>query len=241
MPARTKRRSRPTRSPKDDAPCTAAGNRPAASLHAGRKALPGVCERQAIGHAAAGREAPPRRPDVCFHPTARIDDTIRDVDLPPVTEDERLLSPTPLKEFTSTDPWRVLRITGEFVEGFDRLASLDKAVTVFGSAARRGWGATSDFGRSVNLPRLSLLRAAEVSLRRPLVTTEEARLLLPAAIDATTSLHAIATERSGCSRTVLLPPCYHRIRTTPHSPRRAGGPWATSDVGVMIPSPGCRS
>jgi hypothetical protein len=134
MPVRTRRRPRPTPRPKEDAPCTAAGNRPAASLHAGPKALAGVCERQAIGHAAAGREPPRRRPDVRFHATVRIDDTIRNVDVPPVTEDERLLNPKPRTGFTSTDPWRVLRITGEFVEGFDRLASIEKAVTVFGSA-----------------------------------------------------------------------------------------------------------
>src|SRR5689334_1847296 len=134
MPARARRRPRPTPKPEDDAPCTAGGNRPAASLHAGRKALAGVCERQTVGHAAAGREPPTRRPDVRFHPTARIDDAIRDVDVPPVTEDERLLNSTPRREFTATDPWRVLRITGEFVEGFDRLASLERAVTVFGSA-----------------------------------------------------------------------------------------------------------
>src|SRR5712691_4835951 len=54
-----------------------------------------------------------------------------------VTEDERLLqipSDERRTEFTHTDPWRVLRIMGEFVEGFDRLASVEKAVTVFGSA-----------------------------------------------------------------------------------------------------------
>src|SRR5437763_3463067 len=32
------------------------------------------------------------------------------------------------------DPWRVLRIVSEFVEGFDALADLGPAVTVFGSA-----------------------------------------------------------------------------------------------------------
>jgi len=67
-----------------------------------------------------------------FAATARLDDAIRDV--VPVTEDERLLRPAPRTEFTHTDPWRVLRITGEFVEGFDRLASVEKAVTIFGSA-----------------------------------------------------------------------------------------------------------
>lgn len=39
--------------------------------------------------------------------------------------------------FTDTDPWRVLRITGEFVEGFDTLASLGPAVTIFGFARVR--------------------------------------------------------------------------------------------------------
>lgn len=36
--------------------------------------------------------------------------------------------------FLDTDPWRVLRIQGEFVEGFNALAGLGPAVTVFGSA-----------------------------------------------------------------------------------------------------------
>ena len=36
--------------------------------------------------------------------------------------------------FVHTDPWRVLRIMGEFVDGFDALARVGRAVTVFGSA-----------------------------------------------------------------------------------------------------------
>ena len=55
----------------------------------------------------------------------------------PVTEDERLLTSAPQAErrgFTRTDPWRVLRILGEFVEGFDTLADVHNAVTIFGSA-----------------------------------------------------------------------------------------------------------
>lgn len=52
------------------------------------------------------------------------------------TQDEQLLTPTgPTQaQFTETDPWRVLRITGEFVEGFDTLAGLGPAVSIFGSA-----------------------------------------------------------------------------------------------------------
>jgi uncharacterized protein (TIGR00730 family) len=54
----------------------------------------------------------------------------------PVTEDEKLLQfPGPsTADFTRTDTWRVLRIMGEFIEGFDTLAWVQKAVTVFGSA-----------------------------------------------------------------------------------------------------------
>jgi uncharacterized protein (TIGR00730 family) len=52
------------------------------------------------------------------------------------TEDQKLLlAPDQEKAgFTHTDPWRVMRITGEFVEGFDALAELGTAVTIFGSA-----------------------------------------------------------------------------------------------------------
>lgn len=37
-------------------------------------------------------------------------------------------------EFMHTDPWRVLRIVSEFVDGFDALALLGPAVSIFGSA-----------------------------------------------------------------------------------------------------------
>jgi uncharacterized protein (TIGR00730 family) len=53
-----------------------------------------------------------------------------------ITEDERLLTSLKAKPaaFTQTDPWRVLRIMGEFVEGFETLADIETAVTIFGSA-----------------------------------------------------------------------------------------------------------
>lgn len=77
-----------------------------------------------------------------------------------ITEDERLLSrptlplitpgePVPSEQtirddhaferalnfdFTITDPWRVLRIMSEFVNGFDALAHIPASVTIFGSA-----------------------------------------------------------------------------------------------------------
>jgi uncharacterized protein (TIGR00730 family) len=53
---------------------------------------------------------------------------------PGTTQDEQLLeSPRP-DEFTHTDTWRVFRIMGEFVEGFDELASLTRGISIFGSA-----------------------------------------------------------------------------------------------------------
>src|SRR3989337_2116606 len=53
---------------------------------------------------------------------------------PRATQDEQLLeSPRP-DEFTHTDTWRVFRIMGEFVEGFDELATLTRGVAIFGSA-----------------------------------------------------------------------------------------------------------
>ena len=50
------------------------------------------------------------------------------------TEDEKLLRRRPSPDFLETDTWRALRILSEFVEGFDALAHLGPAVTVFGSA-----------------------------------------------------------------------------------------------------------
>jgi hypothetical protein len=54
------------------------------------------------------------------------------------TEDEQLLeSPPPQRPeqlFMKSDSWRVLRIMGEFVWGFDNLADVVDGVTIFGSA-----------------------------------------------------------------------------------------------------------
>ena len=53
---------------------------------------------------------------------------------PTMTEDRKLLERTARPAFLDTDPWRVLRIQSEFVEGFDALADVGPAITVFGSA-----------------------------------------------------------------------------------------------------------
>ena len=53
------------------------------------------------------------------------------------TEDQKLLrsrAPEPAAAFRDTDTWRTLRIVGEFVEGFDALAEVGPAVSIFGSA-----------------------------------------------------------------------------------------------------------
>lgn len=50
------------------------------------------------------------------------------------TQDEQLLESPRADEFTHTDPWRVFRIMGEFVEGFDELATLNRGISIFGSA-----------------------------------------------------------------------------------------------------------
>lgn len=50
------------------------------------------------------------------------------------TYDRRLLERRADHDWMHADPWRILRIQGEFVAGFDALAKLPKAVTVFGSA-----------------------------------------------------------------------------------------------------------
>ncbi|MCW2528818.1 MAG: hypothetical protein JWM76_3678 [Pseudonocardiales bacterium] len=52
----------------------------------------------------------------------------------PGTADERLLDSRGPSDWVHTDPWRVLRIQSEFVEGFGLLAELPRAVSVFGSA-----------------------------------------------------------------------------------------------------------
>jgi uncharacterized protein (TIGR00730 family) len=54
--------------------------------------------------------------------------------IPQTTTDQRLLDRRGPSDWVHTDPWRVLRIQAEFVEGFGLLAELGWAVSVFGSA-----------------------------------------------------------------------------------------------------------
>ncbi|GAA2515204.1 TIGR00730 family Rossman fold protein [Pilimelia columellifera] len=60
--------------------------------------------------------------------------TLRREAIPTSTADQRLLDSRHRGDWKSRDAWRVLRIQAEFVEGFDALAELPPAVSVFGSA-----------------------------------------------------------------------------------------------------------
>ncbi|WP_115727775.1 LOG family protein [Actinomyces culturomici] len=54
--------------------------------------------------------------------------------IPKETSDTRLLRPQESADWHHEDPWRVLRIQAEFVEGFGALSEVGAAVSVFGSA-----------------------------------------------------------------------------------------------------------
>ena len=132
MPAGAKSRS----------PRTATGKRgnPAQLAAAQAEATDFLRERTEEGHRAAGRTPPSQKNNSRSTGAARkIDDDIRDF-FGPVTEDSKLLtapgqdSGAHLRDFTRTDTWRVLRIMGEFIEGFDNLATVDRGVSIFGSA-----------------------------------------------------------------------------------------------------------
>lgn len=120
-------------------PRTASGKRmnPELLKEASDQALAGTKERTEAGHRKAGR-TPPSQTESTRQSgaTRKIDESLRDLTTPSVTEDEKLLqAPTAAEEdYTKSDPWRVMRITAEFVEGMDALASVEKGIAIFGSA-----------------------------------------------------------------------------------------------------------
>jgi uncharacterized protein (TIGR00730 family) len=67
------------------------------------------------------------------------------------TTDQRLLDNRGPSDWVHTDPWRVLRIQSEFVDGFGGLAELGPAVSVFGSARTAvddpHWALAEEVGR----------------------------------------------------------------------------------------------
>ena len=89
-----------------------------------------MAKRRAEDAAVGGAKARRRRGEAraARKPAPLVDDAIRE----DATSDEKLLDGP--SAFAHTDPWRVMRITAEVVEGFDKLSLLGKAVTLFGSA-----------------------------------------------------------------------------------------------------------
>jgi len=59
---------------------------------------------------------------------------LRGGQVPATTTDQRLLARGSEPDWVHGDPWRVMRIQSEFVEGFGALAEVGSAVSVFGSA-----------------------------------------------------------------------------------------------------------
>ena len=79
--------------------------------------------------------------------------TLRREAIPASTADERLLDSRSRADWKTRDAWRALRILSEFVEGFDTLADLPPAVSVFGSArskpGSRDWRLAEDLGAAL--------------------------------------------------------------------------------------------
>jgi uncharacterized protein (TIGR00730 family) len=91
-----------------------------------------------------GIEAQAQKPPKPAAPKLRINGerfrgpvVLRRGQVPESTTDQRLLDTRGPTEWLHSDPWRVHRITAEFVEGFGALAELGPAVAVFGSARSR--------------------------------------------------------------------------------------------------------
>ena len=144
MPPRKKssaRKAAVAKAKKAGTPRTASGKKMNAELlqAAQEDSHLGFRERTEEGHLAAGRTPPSHIQEkrVSGARQVIIDDAIRDW-RPAVTEDEKLLAGPgregERRDFTRTDPWRVMRITSEFVEGIDSLNIVERGVSVFGSA-----------------------------------------------------------------------------------------------------------
>ncbi len=95
------------------------------------------------GHQDDVASDPEVRPDE--KPSSRVPDMVRRSgpvvlrrgSVPRTTTDQRLLDRRQPTDWLHADPWRVMRIQSEFVEGFGALAELGPAISVFGSARSR--------------------------------------------------------------------------------------------------------
>ena len=75
--------------------------------------------------------------------------TLRGKAIPQTTTDQRLLDRRGPADWVHTDPWRVLRIQAEFVEGFGLLAELGPAVSIFGSSRAKAGSAEYDLAERI--------------------------------------------------------------------------------------------
>ena len=77
--------------------------------------------------------------------------TLRGRNIPAQSTSGRLLSDQDPPHWLHEDPWRVLRIQSEFIEGFGALAELGPAISVFGSA--RTLAGTPDYEAGIEIGR----------------------------------------------------------------------------------------
>lgn len=75
--------------------------------------------------------------------------TYRGHAIPDTTTDQRLLEGRGPADWVHTDPWRVLRIQSEFVEGFGLLSEVGQAVSVFGSARTKPGTPYFELGKEI--------------------------------------------------------------------------------------------
>jgi uncharacterized protein (TIGR00730 family) len=90
--------------------------------------------QQPNGHQPDGHQPDGRRRKARHRGPIMLRGGEPDPQLQGTTTDQRLLDRRGPTDWVHTDPWRVLRIQSEFVEGFGLLAELPRAVSVFGSA-----------------------------------------------------------------------------------------------------------
>ncbi|MDN6747752.1 MAG: TIGR00730 family Rossman fold protein [Brevibacterium sp.] len=84
-------------------------------------------------HDSSTDDPSPEAPD--FYSTGPL--RLHGDQVPVTTADQSLLDSRGPSDWVHEDPWRVLRIQAEFVEGFDSLAKIGPAVAIFGSARLR--------------------------------------------------------------------------------------------------------
>jgi uncharacterized protein (TIGR00730 family) len=104
-------------------------------------------ERSSSGDGARGADHPAALPTGPVPEKQRGPVTLRRSQVQTGTTDQHLLDTRGPSDWVHTDPWRVLRIQTEFVEGFGLLAEMPRAISVFGSARTKPDSPDYDLGR----------------------------------------------------------------------------------------------